>query len=71
MLKLYALKCDQGYLRKMESGCQCVNIEKATVVNATGLAAMDTLCENARQAGCQNIYLIELLVTEGNCVKRF
>lgn len=71
MMKLFALKCDQGYLRRIESGCQCVNMEKATVVSETDLAGMDALAESARQAGYQNIYLIELLITEGNCIKMF
>ena len=71
MMKLFALKCDQGYLRRTESGCQCVNLEKATVVKETDLVGVDALVENAAQAGYQNIYLIELLVTKGKCIKMF
>lgn len=70
-MKLYALKCDQGYLRKTESGCQSVRLEKATVVNQTGLEGLETLAVAAGKAGFPNIYIIELLVTEGKCVKLF
>jgi hypothetical protein len=70
-MKLFALKCDQGYLRKTESGCQCVNLEKASVVKEPDLLNMNILAENAFQAGYQNIYLIELVVTEGKCTKMF
>ncbi|QHA00978.1 hypothetical protein [Dehalobacter restrictus] len=71
MMKLYALKCDQGYLKRTETGCQCVDLEKATVVTEIGLDALDKLAEKASQAGCCKIFVIELQVTEGNCVKGF
>jgi hypothetical protein len=70
-MKLYALKCDQGYLRRAETGCQLVQLEKATVVNETGLEGLVTFAATAGQAGFINIYIIELLVTEGKCVKLF
>jgi len=68
-MKLYALKCDQGYLRRTESGCQTVKLDKATVVDESGLQEMETFAEAASEAGFTNIYLVELVITEGNTVK--
>lgn len=71
MMKLYALKCDQGYLRRTESGSHLVAIEKATVVPENGIPAMDALAEYAARSGCQDIHLVELLVSEGDRIKSY
>ncbi|MCR6545723.1 hypothetical protein NVS47_09410 [Dehalobacterium formicoaceticum] len=71
MITLYGMKCEQGYLRKVESGCQCVNLEKATVVKESGLDGLEALAESAKQAGYKNIRIIEMLLTEGKCIKTF
>jgi N-acetylglutamate synthase-like GNAT family acetyltransferase len=70
-VKLFALKCDGGYLKKAPSVIQCVPIEKATVVSESGLEEMESLAAAAKKAGITNIFLIELVVTEGQCLKRF
>ncbi|MFZ5974043.1 MAG: hypothetical protein ACOYU3_01365 [Bacillota bacterium] len=70
-MKLYALKCTQGYLRKTETGCQSVKLEKATVVDASGLQRMEAFANTAKEAGYTDVCLIELIVTEGNTIKVF
>jgi hypothetical protein len=70
-MKLYVLKCDQGYLRRLESGCQSVKLEKATVVNESGLEEMEAIAKFAGKAGFTKICLMELFVTEGDCVEMF
>jgi len=70
-VKLFALKCDGGYLKKAPSAIQCVPVEKATVVSDSGLEEMELLAVAAKKAGITNILLIELVVTEGQCLKKF
>jgi len=70
-VKLFALKCDEGYLKKASSVIQCVPVEKATVVSDSGLEKMELIAAAAKKAGITNILLIELVVTEGQCLKRF
>lgn len=70
-MKLYALKCVQGYLRKTASGCLTVNLEKATVVAESGLLEMEAFAQVAKEEGFLDIRLVELTVTEGDIVKRF
>ena len=63
-VKLYALKCEQGYIRYREGECQCVKLEKAGVypdpdnpdlVEAAAAAGRDKL---------NNLKIVELTLEE-------
>jgi len=52
-VKLFALKCDEGYLKKASSVIQCVPIDKATVVSDSGLEKMELIAAAAKKLESQ------------------
>ena len=65
MIRLYALKCDGGYVKKDSSnGCICVAIEKASVFKEQNLSEVDVLLKNASSSGLTGVRLIELNIIE-------
>ena len=65
MIRLYALKCDSGYIKKdSTNGCICVALEKASVFKEQNLLEVEVLLENAKASGLSGVRLIELNIIE-------
>lgn len=64
-MKLYALKCDDGYLKRdQEKGCIIVSIEKASVFDENNPGAIEPLLKEIRGKGWGQIKLVELSIVE-------
>ncbi len=50
-------------------GYRCVPIDKAAVVNNCS-NEIELLASSAKEAGLRNLMLVELIVTEGECIKK-
>ncbi len=63
MIKLYALKCRDGYVRNSrEEGCQCVPFNKASVYNDP--VSLEEIVLLAEKAGIKDIMRVELTIKE-------
>ncbi len=63
MIKLYAVKCRDGYVRNSgEEGCQCVPFNKASVYNDP--VNLEDIVPLAEKAGIKDIKRVELTITE-------
>lgn len=63
-VKLYALKCDQGYIRYREGECQCVKLEKAGVYPAPDNPDLVEAAAAAGKARFENLKIVELTLEE-------
>ncbi len=63
-VKLYALKCDQGYIRYREGTCHYVSIEKASVYPAPGNPGLAEAAAAAEKAKPTNLKIVELTLEE-------
>jgi hypothetical protein len=64
-VKLYALKCTQGYLRcSADEECRFVGLNKASVYNSASDAALREAHSRALLAGFTDLRLVELTLTE-------
>lgn len=70
-MKLFMLECDGGYVKQSSTGCGRVSIGKATVVNQSGLKEIELIAKSSKKAGLNNIRLVELTVTEGECIRKY
>ena len=64
MIKLYVLKCQDGYIKETSEGLQCVELKKASVYDKKNLNKAKGLLEKAEEAGVTGIHLVELTITE-------
>ncbi len=64
MIKLYALKCKDGYIKEDAQKLQCVGINKASVYGKDSLEKINQLLKKAEKAGFANPRLVELTITE-------
>lgn len=63
-VKLYALKCDQGYIRYREGSLSSVKLEKAGVYPAPDNPGLEEAAEAARRAKLSNLKIVELTLEE-------
>ncbi len=63
-VKLYALKCEQGYIRYREGECQCVKLEKAGVYPAPDNPGLGEAAAAAGRAEFNNLKIVELTLEE-------
>lgn len=63
-IKLYVLKCDQGYIRYREGECQCVKLEKAGVYPAPDNPDLVEAAAAAGRAKLNNLIIVELTLEE-------
>lgn len=65
VIKLYALKCQDGYLRVSNMECyQCVEMDKASVFPLEKLSVLKEILERAKKNGLVAVRVVELIVTE-------
>jgi len=64
MIKLYALKCRDGYIKETSGGLQRVELKKASVYDKDNLNKAKGILEKAEEAGFVGIHLVELTITE-------
>lgn len=63
-VKLYALKCDQGYIRYHEGACQCVKLDKAGVYPAPDSPGLAEAAAAAGRAEFNNLIIVVLALEE-------
>ena len=64
-VKLYALKCTQGYLRcSVDQECRFVGLNKASVYKSYSDAALHEAHSRALLDGATELRLVELALTE-------
>ena len=65
VIKLYALKCKDGYLRVSNMDCyQCVKMDKASVFPLEKLSVLKENLEKAKNNGMVDVRIVELIVIE-------
>ena len=65
VIKLYALKCKDGYLRVSNTDCyQCVEMDKASVFPLEKSTVLKENLERAKNNGMVDVRIVELIVTE-------
>jgi hypothetical protein len=63
-MKLYALKCPDGYLKVSANTCCCVELEKASVFPKEKLSCFPDYINTAGRSGFSNVKVVELIVKE-------
>jgi hypothetical protein len=63
-VKLYALKCREGFLRVSAEAYSCVELAKASVFPEEKYSALAEYLKTAVQLGFPDVRITELLVTE-------
>lgn len=65
-VKLYALKCDRGYIRYREGECHFVPLEKASVYPAPDNPGLAEAATAAGRTEVNNLKIVELTLEENN-----
>ena len=64
-IKLYALKCKDGYLKVSNTDCyHCVEMDKASVFPLEKFTVLKENFERAKNNGMVDVRIVELIVTE-------
>lgn len=63
-MKLYALKCQDGYLKVNGNSYCCVGLEKASVFPVEKLSCFPDFINFAGKSGFANVKVVELIVKE-------
>jgi hypothetical protein len=63
-MKLYALKCPDGYLKASGNTCSCVELEKASVFPKEKFSCFPDYINTAGKSGFVNVKVVELIVEE-------
>lgn len=61
---LYALKCDEGYIKISNNGLKTVSIQHASVFTQITEPELDSLCQQALEKGRKGLCLVELQISE-------
>ncbi|HWQ71902.1 MAG TPA: hypothetical protein VN370_06215 [Desulfitobacteriaceae bacterium] len=64
MMKLYALKCPDGYLKVSGNSCCCVELEQASVFPREKLSCFPDYINIVGKSGFVKIRVVELIVKE-------
>ncbi len=64
IIKLYAIKCLEGYLKKTPDGFEYVGLNKASVYNNKDSPELSELHQLASKAGASQIRIVELDIIE-------
>ena len=64
-LKLYALKCEGGYIRfNATDGSRCFGLNKASVYDCPDHGELQEAMHQAKNAGIKDLRLVELNIEE-------